>query len=304
MSRRQPERPDGSESGITETAPLSVQAALERGRDVLAAHAPDDARREAVFLLAGVLGIKPGAIPLQADRLLDDGELAEYESRLARRAAGEPLQYIEGRAAFRDLWLRVDRSVLIPRPETEQLVQCVLDWCGGREGLRAVDLGTGSGAIAISLAVEGPFTEVVGVDISPEALKVARVNASEAAVEGKLDFRLGSLFDAVRTEERFNVIVSNPPYVAEGEADTLPEEVRDWEPAVALYAGPTGLEVIEAIVSAAARYLEPGSLLALEVAPPVADAALDLVRSTRGYGEEKIVKDLAGQRRILLAERR
>ncbi len=304
MSRRQPERPDGSESGHTEAAPLSVRAALERGRDVLAARSREDARREALFLLTGLLGITPGAISVQADRLLDDRELAEYESRLVRRAAGEPLQYIEGHAAFRDLWLRVDRSVLIPRPETEQLVQCVLDWCRERDGLKAADLGTGSGAIAISLAVEGPFTDVVGVDISPEALKVARVNARDAAVEDKVDFRLGSLFDAIRTGERYHVIVSNPPYVAEREADTLPEEVREWEPAVALYAGPTGFEVIEQIVNAAPRHLEPGALLALEVAPAVADAALDLVRSTRGFGEERIVKDLAGQRRILLAERR
>jgi release factor glutamine methyltransferase len=258
-----------------------VRAALERGRDVLAARSREDARREALFLLTGLLGITPGAISVQADRLLDDRELAEYESRLVRR-----------------------RSVLIPRPETEQLVQCVLDWCRERDGLKAADLGTGSGAIAISLAVEGPFTDVVGVDISPEALKVARVNARDAAVEDKVDFRLGSLFDAIRTGERYRVIVSNPPYVAEREADTLPEEVREWEPAVALYAGPTGFEVIEQIVNAAPRHLEPGALLALEVAPAVADAALDLVRSTRGFGEERIVKDLAGQRRILLAERR
>jgi release factor glutamine methyltransferase len=277
---------------------------LERGRAVLFARSPEGARREALFLLTGLLGIKPAAISLQADRLLDDRELAEYESRLARRAAGEPLQYIEGRAAFRDLWLRVDRSVLIPRPETEQLVQCVLDWCRGRDELKAIDLGTGSGAISISLAVEGPFTDVVGVDISPEALKVARVNAGEAAVEDKLDLRLGSLFGAVRAGERFDVIVSNPPYVAERETDTLPEEVREWEPAVALYAGPTGFEVIEQIVNAAPRHLDAGGLLALEVAPSVADAALDLVRSTRGYGQERIVKDLAGQWRILLAERR
>jgi release factor glutamine methyltransferase len=277
---------------------------LERGRVVLSARSPEDARREALFLLTGLLGIKPAAISLQVDRLLDDRELAEYESRLARRAAGEPLQYIEGRAAFRDLWLRVDRSVLIPRPETEQLVQCVLDWCRGRDELEAIDLGTGSGAISISLAVEGPFKNVVGVDISPEALKVARVNAREAAAEDKLDLRLGSLFDAVRAGERFDVIVSNPPYVAEREADTLPEEVREWEPAVALYAGPTGLEVIEQIVSAAPRYLDAGGLLALEVAPSVADAALDLVRGTRKYGKERILSDLAGQRRILLAERR
>ena len=302
MSLR-PEPQASSGSSDTTAAPPSVRAALKLGRETLARRFPSDARREALFLLAGVLDVAPGSLALQEDRRLREPELAEYESRLGRRLAGEPLQYIEGRAAFRELWLRVDRSVLIPRPETEQLVECVLDWCRGREALRGLDLGTGSGAIAISLAREGRFHRVVAVDISAAALKVAGINVREAGLEDGVDLRLGSLFDAVDPAERFDVIVSNPPYIAEAEAGTLPDEVREWEPEMALYAGSTGLEVIEQIVTAAPRHLETGGLLALEVAPGVAEAALALVRRSDGCGRERVQRDLSGSERIVLAER-
>ncbi len=295
--------PEPSCSSDTTAAPASVRAALKRGGETLARRSARDAGREALFLLAGVLDVTPGSLALQQDRQLREPELAEYESRLGRRLAGEPLQYIEGRAAFRELWLRVDRSVLIPRPETEQLVECVLDWCRGREALRGLDLGTGSGAIAISLACEGPFHRVVAVDISAAALKVAGINVREAGLEDGVDLRLGSLFDALDPAERFDVIVSNPPYIAAAEAGTLPGEVREWEPEMALYAGPTGLEVIEQIVTTAPRHLETSGLLALEVAPGVAEAALALVRRSGGYGRERVQRDLSGFERIILAER-
>lgn len=298
---RRERRPASDSDSPTINRMPTLDAALQRGRRTLSARAGADARREATFLLAGVLGITPGQVALQRGRQLAEHELDEYLERLTRRARGEPLQYIEGRAAFRELSLRVDRSVLIPRPETEQLVEAVLRWCRGKEGLLGLDLGTGSGAIAISLALEGPFTRVVGVDISAEALNVARCNADEARVGGVVELRLGSLFDALRSGERFQIVVSNPPYIAVGEA--LPEEVRDWEPAVALYAGPTGLEVIQEIVDGAPRCLAPGGLLALEVAPGVADAALERIRARGGYGEPRVIRDLAGHCRIVLAER-
>jgi release factor glutamine methyltransferase len=268
----------------------------------LAARSADDAAREALFLLAGLLEISPAQLALERDRALSLNQWGEYQSRLRRRAGGEPLQYIEGRAAFRQLSLRVDRSVLIPRPETEQLVEHVLHWCRGKQRLLGLDLGTGSGAIAISLLREGPFRACVAVDISAAALNLARVNASEARVAGRLDLRQGSLFEPLRPGDRFHVIVSNPPYIADGEAGSLPAEVRDWEPPLALFAGPTGLEVISEIVRAAPRYLEPAGLLALEVAPSVADAALQCVVDSTLYGEPRLAHDLAGQRRLLTAE--
>ncbi len=292
-----------SEGLSEESASPTVQAALARGRALLAPSGADAASHDARFLLAGVLGTSPGQLALRRERYLSAGEWALFLERLARRARGEPLQYIEGRAAFRGLSLRVDRSVLIPRPETEQLVDCVLEWCRGKEGLVGLYLGTGSGAIALSLAVEGPFAKLVAVDISPEALNLARVNTAEAGVTGKVDLRRGSLFEPLRPDERFHVVVSNPPYIADDEAGSLPKEVRDWEPAVALYAGPTGLEFIAPIIDAAPRHLEDDGLLALEVTPGVADAAVERLRERSAYGKPWIIEDLAGQRRVLMAER-
>jgi release factor glutamine methyltransferase len=280
---------------------LDVAAALDAGCRTLQAHSGGQARREALFLLSGILQIAPGAAAMQRDRRLTADQRAEYEARLARRARGEPLQYIEGRAAFRQLNLRVDPSVLIPRPETELLVERVLERCKGREGLRALDLGSGSGAIALSLACEGGFDFVVGFDISPAALNLARYNTAEAGIEGGVEWRPGSLYSALHPGERFDVIVSNPPYIANGEAESLPPEVRDWEPAVALFAGPTGLEVIEEIVTGAPRHLVPGGLLALEVAPGVATETLALIRSSGSFGEPELLADLVGLPRIVLA---
>src|SRR5688500_7652070 len=189
--------------------------------DYLAGKGIREPRLNAELLLAGVLGMKRLDLYLQFDRPLRPAELEEYRSRLKRRARHEPLQYIAGHADFRELRLKVDRRVLIPRPETEVLVGEVLDWAKARGAASALDVGTGSGAIALSLATEGAFERVVAVDVSEDALDVARENAAfcGAAVE----LRPGSLFDAVQGE-RFDVVVSNPPYVGERERDGLDAE--------------------------------------------------------------------------------
>jgi len=258
-------------------------------------------RLNAELLLAGSLGLKRLDLYLQFDRPLKADELADFKARLLRRAKHEPLQYIEGTAAFRDLVLRVDARVLIPRPETEVLVQEVLDWAAGQGGLAALDVGTGSGAIALALATEGPFAQVVAVDVSPGALEVARGNAAEAAGGAPVDFRLGSLYEAV-AGERFHVIASNPPYVGQEERAGLDAEVRDWEPATALFAGTGGLDVIGPLVDGAAGHLAPGGLLAMEIGAAQADAVCALVRATGAFTAPRVRKDLAGRDRIVLAE--
>lgn len=262
-----------------------------------------NARLNAELLLAGTLGLKRLDLYLQFDRPLRADEMAAFKPRLLRRAKREPLQYIDGAAAFRDLVLKVDSRVLIPRPETERLVQAVLDWAEGRDGLAALDVGTGSGAITLALATEGPFTRVVGVDVSEGALEVAWANAREAAPDAPADFRLGSLFDAV-AGERFQVVVSNPPYVGEEERAALDPEVRDWEPAGALFAGAGGLDVIRPLVARAPAHLEPGGLLAMEVGAGQATAVCELVRATGAFAEPRVVADLAGRDRIVTAELR
>jgi len=260
-----------------------------------------NARLNAELLLAGGLGLKRLDLYLQHDRPLKAEELADFKARLLRRAKREPLQYIEGHAAFRDLTLRVDPRVLIPRPETETLVQEVLDWAAGREAPTALDVGTGSGAIALALATEGAFARVVGVDVSPGALEVARANAAEAAPGAPVELRLGSLYEAV-AGERFDVIASNPPYVGEEERAALDAEVRDWEPAGALFAGTGGLEVIRPLVAGAPDHLAPGGLLAMEIGATQAEAVCELVRATGAFAEPRVRRDLAGRDRIVLAE--
>jgi release factor glutamine methyltransferase len=260
-----------------------------------------NARLNAELLLAGSLGLKRLDLYLQHDRPLKAEELAGFKARLLRRAKREPLQYIEGHAAFRDLTLRVDPRVLIPRPETETLVQEVLDWSEGRDAPSALDVGTGSGAIALALATEGAFARVVAVDVSADALEVARANAAEAAPGAPVELRLGSLYEAV-AGERFDVIASNPPYVGDEERAALDAEVRDWEPAGALFAGTGGLDVIRPLVAQAPEHLTAGGLLAMEIGAAQAGAVCDLIRATGAFAEPRVRRDLAGRDRIVLAE--
>lgn len=259
----------------------------------------EDPRLNAELLLAGVLQLKRLDLYLQFDRPLQPSELTEIRSRLLRRARREPLQYIDGEALFRELRLRVDRRVLIPRPETELLVGAVLEWSRGRTQLRVLDVGTGSGAIALSLAFEGDFERVVASDSSDAALSLARENAEHNSLI--VEFRQGDAFEPVEGE-RFDVIVSNPPYIAEPERESLEPEVRDWEPSVALFSGPTGFELLEALISGAPRHLRPGGLFAVEVGNSQAERVAGMIRATGSFAEPSIRNDLTGRERFVLAE--
>jgi len=260
-----------------------------------------NARLNGELLLAGVLGLRRLDLYLQFDRPLTEREIAEFKARLLRRARREPLQYIEGEAHFRHLRLRVDRRVLIPRPETEQLVQHVLDWAAGRERLSALDVGTGSGAIALSLATEGPFQRVVASDLDEGALALARENGAACAPESGVEFRQGDGYAPV-AQERFHVIVSNPPYIAVTEREALDAEVRDWEPEVALFAGTDGLDVIRRLVAGAPERLLPGGLLALEVGADQGPATAALIRDTAAFAAARVHADFAGRDRVVTAE--
>jgi release factor glutamine methyltransferase len=269
--------------------------------EYLAGRGFENPRLEAELLLAGTLALKRLDLYLQFDRPLSAAELAAFRSRLRRRARREPLQYIDGTAAFRELLLKVDGRVLIPRPETEELVQAVLDAVRGRQGLEAVDVGTGSGAIALALATEGPFARLVATDLHPEALALARENLAACAPDAPVEFRRGDLLEPVRGE-RFDVVVSNPPYVREDERPSLDPQVRDWEPGLALFAGEDGLEVIRRLVAQAPGVLKAGGLLAMEVGAAQGPAAAALIREDGRYAAPRVLPDLAGRDRIVLAE--
>jgi release factor glutamine methyltransferase len=289
----------------------------------------ENARLEAELLLAHVLGLRRIDLYLQFERPLTAEEVARYREVLRRRVRREPLQYITGRAAFRELDLDVDPRVLIPRPETELLVGVVLDWsrhvvdaCGpegdsteagggltsgggegeGRGALTALDLGTGSGAIALSLLHEGSFARVVATDVSAGALEVARSNALRLGLADRLELREGDLWRAVG-DERFDVIVSNPPYVAESERDSLMPEVRDWEPAAALYSEGDPLAVTRRIVEGAPARLRSGGLLALEVAAGRMEGVRSLIEGAGAFGAVRVVRDHGGHERVVAVER-
>jgi release factor glutamine methyltransferase len=262
-------------------------------------------RLDAEWLLATALGVDRLQLYLQYDRPLSPEERDAFRPLLRRRANREPLQYITGRTAFRDLELKTDSRVLIPRPETEALVQEVLDWAsaGGGSVGRVWDLGTGTGAVGLSLATEGECTGVVATDVSPGALCVAAENAKRYDENGLVEFREGSLFDPLKPGERFDVIVSNPPYIPDAEKNGLQLEVRDWEPAVALFAGKHGMDVIEPLVVGVAPYLRSDGLLALECGLGQAEHVATELDATGSFTAVRVRPDLTGRPRFVMAER-
>lgn len=287
MSAQAPHRP-------LELARLAAGHLAERG--------VDDPRLDAELLLAHVLGVRRLDLYLQFERPLTPDEVAAYREAIRRRGQREPLQYITGTASFRELELAVDPRVLIPRPETEVLVGAVLEWAAGRADLVALDIGTGSGAIALSLLAEGPFARVVATDVARGALELAAENARRTGLGDHLELRHGPLWEPIGDGERFDVIVSNPPYVADAEGAGLQPEVAAHEPAGALFAGADGLDVLRAIAAGAAARLSGGGLLAVEVGLGQGAAVAGMLE--RGpFGPPRIVEDLTGRERIVLAAR-
>lgn len=257
------------------------------------------ARQEARDLVAACCDESRFWPTANAEHLLPPRIVAHAQRAARRRARGAPFAYAVGRAAFRHLVLTVDERVLIPRPETEVLVEEILRRTGGGHGV-AADVGTGSGAIALALASEGAFGRVIGSDVSRDALDVAGLNAAALAGElrANVEWRHGAGIGPL-VGERLTVLVSNPPYIAFEEARELPRAVRDWEPALALFAGDDGMACIAEIVAGAPMVLAAGGLLALEVDSRRADKAAQLAVAA-GFSDATIVQDLAGRDRFVL----
>ncbi len=262
-------------------------------------------RLEAELLLAAALGMRRLDLYLQHDRPVAADELATFRDYVRRRLRHEPVQYITGVAHFRKLELHVDQRVLIPRPETEVLAGVAIDWARTRPGDRrlvAVDIGTGSGAIALSLVHESAFDHVVATDSSWAALEVARGNAERIGVAERVEFRHGALFEPLRPAETFDAIVSNPPYVAEAERTTLPLEVRDWEPETALFAPGDGLGILFDLVDAAPPHLRHSGLLALEVGLGQAKQVAERMNQSGNFAAVRVSPDLVGHERVVAGE--
>jgi len=261
----------------------------------------ENGRLESELLFAKVLGVARLDLYLQFDRPIKPAELKAFKALLLRRAGREPLQYILGTTAFRELELRTDPRALIPRPETEVLVGEVLSRVSEKGSeLTGLDVGTGSGAIALSLLKEGSFKKMVATDVSPAALELARENAEALGFGEFLDLRQGMLLDPVEAGECFDVLVSNPPYVPGSEEGSLQTEVRDWEPKDALFAGPEGLDVILPLVQVAPGSLRPGGLFATEIGEGQGARVAQVLEETGRFSEVSVLPDLAGRDRIVL----
>jgi release factor glutamine methyltransferase len=276
-------------------------------------HGIESPRLNIELLLAHLLKKKRLDLYVEFERELDEATLQKLRELVKRRAAGEPLQYITGEAEFFGLRFAVDRRVLIPRPETELLVETVLERLksGGRSQkseVSIVDVGTGSGCIAVTLAKKLACTgkdafatiEIYATDVSAEALEVAASNAARHEVEKNIRFLQGDLIGVLPDGLRADVIVSNPPYIATGELAKLPKEVRDFEPVRALSAGEDGLEVIQRLVMDARRVLKPSGFVALEMGAGQR-AAVEALFVKAGYEIDRVVKDLQGHERVIVA---
>lgn len=260
-----------------------------------------DPKREARELVAAVLDVPRHWPLLKENKWLEWDVWQRALAAAGRRARGAPLAYAVRKASFRRFTLTVDERVLIPRPETELLVDLVLSRCA--PGGVAVDVGTGSGAIALALEGEGKFDRVIGTDISLDAIAVARENARVLGA-ARAEFRHGNLVLPAQDAAPFRAIVSNPPYISYSEIAELPRAVRDWEPALALLSAGDGLAVTACLVRQASALLEPGGLLALEVDARRASLVVELVASEPALEDVTVKLDLAGRERFVLASRR
>lgn len=259
-------------------------------------------RLDAEHLLAHVLGVGRLHLYLHFDRPLTVTERGSLKPLLRRRAAREPLQYILGTAPFRDLTLDVDRRVAIPRPETEYLID-VLQRVAGRDRVfeSALDVGTGSGAIALALATEGLARAVTATDISAAALAAARHNAAAAGAT-TIDFQEGSLLEPV-TGRTFDLVLSNPPYLTESEWRSAQPEVREWEPRLAMVGGEDGLDAIGGLVRGLDGILRPGGWVGLETGNSQAERVVHMLESVRTLDSVGAHGDLTGRQRYVLARK-
>lgn len=260
----------------------------------LSEHGSATPRLDAELLIGHALGLPRIELYTNFDRPLDEPELAACRALLERRGRREPVAYILGRWGFHGLDLAVDGRVLVPRPETEVLVERCLALLDGREAPRVVDVGTGSGAIALAIKAARPDAAVIATDVSADALEVARVNAAALGLEVELaetDLLAG-------VEGPFAVVASNPPYIREGEVTALEPEVAEYEPRLATVAGPSGTEVLERLVAAAPDALEPGGWLVVECGAGQAQAVRDLMAAA-GAPETFAEADLAGIDRVV-----
>jgi release factor glutamine methyltransferase len=282
--------------------------ALNSGAKFLKEKGIGNPRSSAEVLLCSILNLSRVDLYLNKDQVLNERDKRKFDEFSKERASGKPLQYITGTTEFLDLEFKVDPRAMIPRPETEILTQSVIEHFKKikeeSHPLKIIDLGTGSGVIAITLAVNLKESLIYATDISEDALKLASDNATKHKVEERIEFILGDLFKPLESKNIQNsvdCIVSNPPYVKDDDSESLSKEIIDFEPEVALFSGDDGLNFHKRILKESLKYLRKDGLLALEAGWEDGDRLADLVRSEGFFHEIEIIKDLAGIKRIVKA---
>ncbi len=281
---------------------MQLRQALASAVDRLEAAEVGSPRMNAEVLLMFVLGVHRAYLYAHPERELTPEEETRYNQALAQRATGMPSQYITGHQEFWGLDFVVSPAVLIPRPETEHLVETVLELAREVPRPRIVDVGTGSGCIALALVHEVKDAEVYAVDVSADAVEIARANAARLQLDARVRFVQSDVLAALADSHDFDFVVSNPPYVGFGEADKVQKSVREFEPRVAVFAGEQGLDMIAPLVEQAHSALKPGGWLTVEIGYSMRDAVLDLLSPTM-WKQVRVVPDLQGIPRVVAAEK-
>jgi len=278
---------------------------LARATEYLDRHQVTSPRLNAEVMLANMLGISRVQVYTSFERVLTPGEAGAYRDFVMRRAGGVPLQYITGETGFRGLVLETREGVFIPRPETEILVEKALEKSAGVPGgrtVRVLDVGTGCGNVALAIASELEEARVLAVDCSREAVELCARNAGRLGLEGRVRVALSDFYDCLGEGDRFDLVVSNPPYIPEGMRGRLPREVEEHEPERALFAGPEGMDAIRRITAGAPGHLVPGGWLVLEVDESHAGRVGEELTESGWTGVE-VFEDLCGRPRVVCAKR-
>lgn len=289
--------------------PWTALKILQTTVDYFVDHGVAEARLDAELLLAEALGVERIRLYTDFTRVLTDEEVARYREFVKERTAGRPAKYIIGRSEFYSIGLKVDERVLIPRPETEILVERALEMLRARsaeEFALVVDLCTGSAAVAVAIARNFEEANIIATDVCPQAIDLARANAADCGVRERIEFLIGDLFEPLvmmGLEGKVDLIVTNPPYVSEGDWAKLPREIRKFEPRRALVAGPRGSEVQERVIGEAADFLKAGGTLLVEMDPSQRDTLAAAVAECGGYAEPVFHKDYGRSLRVLEVRR-
>lgn len=288
-----------------EKEPWTIKRLLDWTADHFEKRDADNPRLRAEVLLAEALDCPRIELYTQFATVPSGDSLKDFRSWVKRHAAGEPVAYLVGSKEFYSLKFSVDSNVLIPRPETEHVIIEAIEAAKSLDSStpRIADVGTGSGCIAVTLAIHIPACQVCAIDVSRAALDIAQENANEHNVGANIQIVESDLFAQVPQDQQFDLIVSNPPYIGTAEQNTVADSVRDFEPHVALFAGQEGMDVIRRLVAASVERLSENGYLIVEISPFILERCQALIAETSGLEWVKIVNDYSGHARVLVARR-